>query len=71
MDPVSAHFQHTNLGVPPPFVEKNEFEYPANAAAGSSEHSKIFWTVQILKLEDLRKFLEQPTLIHRHYKYSK
>ena len=70
MDLVSAHFQQTTWGTHP-FVEKNEFEYPASAAVGSSEHSKIFWKVQILKLEDLLKFLEQPTLIHRHYKYSK
>ena len=71
MDPVSAHFQRTNLGCTHPFVKNNEFEYLSHTAVGSSEHSKIFWAVQILKLEDLLKFLEQPTFIHRHYKYFK
>ena len=35
MDPVSAHFQHTNLGVPTPFAKTNEFEYLPHTAVSS------------------------------------
>ena len=42
MDPVSAHIQHTNLGVLTPFVENNEFEHLSRGAVGKITLSDQF-----------------------------
>ena len=74
MDPVSARFQHTNLGGPNPLHKRtNSNIQPTQRRVVQSilkyfGDENMFWG-GIVGLEDLLKFLEQSTLIHQHYEY--